>query len=68
MSLVQLVLRDVSHDRVPRGGRPVFELDLLPNEQLVGVEHYWTADHRSRSTVDHHATVSVAVRREAPDG
>jgi hypothetical protein len=65
--LVQLVLRDATRERVARGAPPVFELDLLPNERIVGVEHYWTSDYRTRSTVDHHAKVWVAAYLGAPD-
>lgn len=63
----QLVLRRVSDERAQRGSDPVFGLDLLPYEQVVGVERYWTVDQLSRSTVDHHATVWVVVDLGTPD-
>jgi hypothetical protein len=58
---VQLTLRSFDHERAPRGSRPVFEFDLLPHEQLVGIGLYWTTDYSSRSTIDHHVNVWVAV-------
>lgn len=67
-SRVQLVLRKGTDERVSRDDPPVFEFDLTPAERIVGVEVYWTADYRNRSTVDHHVKVWVAIDQRAPDG
>jgi hypothetical protein len=58
----QLVLREFELRRQPRGAAPVFDMQLLAHERIVGVEHYWTADERDRSTVDHHIKVWVEVQ------
>lgn len=65
--LVQLVLRKAENRRVQRGTQPVFEFDLFPHERIVGVEHYFTRDYHSRSTVDHYISVWIAVDLKAPD-
>jgi hypothetical protein len=62
MSLVQIVKRSASVERLERGEKPVYEFDLKENEQIVGVFYEWETDRASRSTVDHHISVYVAVR------
>lgn len=61
MTFVQLVRRAFDDLKRPHGAQPVFEFDLLPNERIVGVFHYWTTDEARRKTVDHHIIVWVAV-------
>jgi hypothetical protein len=62
MSLVQISLVHVKLDKKPRAQRPVFELELRDDQQLVGFQNYWTIDLSIRETVDHHANVWVATK------
>ncbi len=65
--LVQMHRRRYEVKRVRRGDQPVFGFDLLPHEQLVGVDHHYEVDSRHRETVDHVVWVWVAVHLESPE-
>lgn len=62
MDLVQVTTVHAGAPRLPRGQRPVFELELAEHQQIVGVQNYWQTDLESRETVDHHANFWVATR------
>lgn len=58
--LVQVGQRHARVEKLERGVKPVFELELEDHQSIIGVYHSWEADYRTRKTVDHHAIFWVA--------
>jgi hypothetical protein len=67
MSLVQISERTIRLDRVPIGERPVFEIELEPNQEIVAFRAGVGWGTAGRKTEDHYASVWVATRLDAPD-